>query len=43
MDEILLNSEISINQKIIQIKNVCDQWKSVIKIELKMERLQDFL
>ena len=25
----------SINQNIVQINNVCDQWKSVIKIELK--------
>ena len=35
MDEILLSGDKSINQKIVQIKNVCDQWKSVIKIELK--------
>ena len=35
MDEILLSGEKSINQNIVQINNVYEQLKSVIKIELK--------
>ena len=35
IDEILLSGEKSINQNIVQINNVYEQLKSVIKIELK--------
>ena len=35
MDEIILNGEKSLNPNIVQINNVYDQLKSVIKIELK--------
>ena len=33
-DEIILNNEVSINKKILEINNVCETWKSTVKIEL---------